>query len=50
VVSQKRVGNFRPATDRSSEKIDGAVALAMAVGRVMARPVEVEVEWEVRIV
>jgi phage terminase large subunit-like protein len=48
VVKVDPAGNIRPAKDRSSEKIDGIVALAMAVGRMMARPGGED--WEVRII
>jgi phage terminase large subunit-like protein len=38
VVRMDPAGNVKPARDRSTEKIDGIVALLMAVGRLMARP------------
>src|SRR5687768_1211185 len=33
-------GNVKPNRERSGEKIDGAVAMAMAIGRIIARPPE----------
>src|SRR5207253_1105836 len=37
VVQMDAAGNVKPSRDRSTEKIDGVVALAMAVGRLLAR-------------
>lgn len=37
VVQMDPAGNVKPSRNRSTEKVDGVVALAMAVGRVMAR-------------
>ena len=34
-VAQDPAGNLRPAKDKSTERIDGIVALIMAVGRAM---------------
>ena len=42
VVEMDSAGNLKPSRRRSSEKIDGVVALAMAIGRLMARPAEEE--------
>lgn len=36
VVTQDPAGNIKPAKDKSTEKIDGAVALIMALGRSIA--------------
>ena len=35
VVARDPAGNLRPAKDKSTERIDGIVALIMAVGRAM---------------
>jgi hypothetical protein len=32
--------NLKPNRERSSEKIDGVVAIAMAIGRILTRPPE----------
>jgi phage terminase large subunit-like protein len=34
-VAQARAGNLKPAKDKSTERIDGIVALIMAIGRAM---------------
>ena len=34
-VAQDPAGNLRPAKDKSTERIDGIVALIMAIGRAM---------------
>jgi phage terminase large subunit-like protein len=34
-VSQDPAGNLKPAKDKSTERIDGIVALIMAIGRAM---------------
>jgi phage terminase large subunit-like protein len=33
--AQDPAGNFKPAKDKSTERIDGIVALMMAIGRAM---------------
>jgi hypothetical protein len=33
-------GNVKPNRERSGEKIDGAVAMAMAIGRILEREPE----------
>lgn len=38
VVKQDEAGNLKPDKDKSSEKIDGIVALIMSVGRAIANP------------
>jgi phage terminase large subunit-like protein len=34
-VAQDPAGNIKPAKDKSTERIDGIVALIMAIGRAM---------------
>jgi phage terminase large subunit-like protein len=34
-VAQDPAGNLKPAKDKSTERIDGIVALIMAIGRAM---------------
>ena len=46
VVKLDAAGNIKPSKRKSSEKIDGIVALAMAVGRWMAKPQEAEISFE----
>jgi phage terminase large subunit-like protein len=41
--SDEPEGNIKPARDKSSEKIDGIVALTMAVGRWMEK--EEQGDW-----
>jgi hypothetical protein len=41
-------GNIKPSRRKSSEKIDGMVALAMALGRIMAKPYEQPSVYETR--
>jgi len=36
-VKQDAAGNFKPDKEKSTEKIDGIVALIMAIGRSMVR-------------
>ena len=47
VVELDAAGNIKPSKRKSSEKLDGVVALAMAVGRWMAKPqvAETTMEW-----
>ncbi|HLZ08959.1 MAG TPA: terminase TerL endonuclease subunit, partial [Chloroflexota bacterium] len=45
VVKQDEAGNFKPNKDKSSEKIDGIVALIMGLGRAIANP-EASDEWD----
>jgi phage terminase large subunit-like protein len=40
VIKSDEAGNLKPNKDKSSEKIDGAVALIMALGRAIAHPSE----------
>jgi len=40
-------GNLKLSRRKSTEKIDGIVALAMAVGRWMAQPAEVEFDFRI---
>ena len=37
VVQMDPAGNIKPSRNKSTEKIDGMVALAMGLGRVMAK-------------
>ena len=46
VVELDAAGNIKPSKRKSSEKIDGIVALAMAVGRWMAKPQEADISFE----
>ena len=46
-VKQDPAGNLKPAKDKSAEKIDGIVALIMALGRLMVAKPEQEVGAEV---
>ena len=39
-VAQDPAGNLKPARDKSFEKIDGIVAVIMALGRAMLEPEE----------
>jgi phage terminase large subunit-like protein len=43
VVESDAAGNLKPAKNRSTERIDGAVALIMALGRGMVVPTEMRV-------
>ena len=40
VVQMDPAGNVKPNRERSGEKIDGAVAMAMAIGRILEREPE----------
>jgi phage terminase large subunit-like protein len=40
VVQMDPAGNVKPNRERSGEKIDGVVAMAMAIGRILARQKE----------
>lgn len=40
VVTRDKAGNIMPAKDKSVKKIDGIAAAAMAIGRMMASPLE----------
>ncbi len=42
-VDQDAAGNLKPSKARSTERIDGIVALVMALGRAMVQPEETEV-------
>jgi len=42
MVATDAAANLKPAKDKSTEKIDGIVALIMALGRCMAQPMEEE--------
>ena len=44
-VSQDPAGNLKPAKDKSTDRIDGIVALIMALGRAML-PEEPEPEYQ----
>jgi phage terminase large subunit-like protein len=47
VVQMDPAGNVKPNRERSGEKIDGAAAMAMAIGRILAR--QPEPEFDIRI-
>jgi phage terminase large subunit-like protein len=44
-VAQARAGNLKPAKDKSTERIDGIVALIMAIGRAMVAQKEPPPEY-----
>ena len=48
VVEMDPAGNIKPSRRKSGEKIDGIVALAMAIGRMMAEPYEEPSIYETR--
>jgi phage terminase large subunit-like protein len=48
VVSQDTNGNIKPDKRKSTEKIDGAVALAMAIGRLTVSPGDTQSVYEER--
>ena len=44
-VAQDPAGNLKPAKDKSTERIDGIVALIMAIGRAMVAQEEPQPEY-----
>ena len=44
-VAQDPAGNLKPSKDKSTERIDGIVALIMAIGRAMVAQEEPEPEY-----
>jgi phage terminase large subunit-like protein len=46
-VAQNPAGNFKPAKDKSTERIDGIVALIMAIGRAMVVQEEPQLSYQV---
>ena len=44
-VAQDPAGNLKPAKDKSTERIDGIVALIMAIGRAMIAQEEPQPEY-----
>jgi len=48
VVRQDPAGNMKPDKERSAEKIDGIVALVMALGRAITRPTDGESVYDQR--
>jgi phage terminase large subunit-like protein len=44
-VAQDPAGNLKPAKDKSTERIDGIVALIMAIGRAIVAQEELEPEY-----
>ena len=44
-VAQDPAGNLKPAKDKSTERIDGIVALIMAIGRAMVAQQEPQPEY-----
>jgi hypothetical protein len=49
-VAQDPAGNLKPAKDKSTERIDGIVALIMAIGRAMVAQEEPEPEYSLHFV
>jgi Phage Terminase len=45
-VAQDPAGNLKPAKDKSTERIDGIVALIMAIGRAMVAQEEPEPSYQ----
>jgi phage terminase large subunit-like protein len=45
-VAQDRAGNLKPAKDKSTERIDGIVAIIMAIGRAMVVQEEPEPSYQ----
>jgi phage terminase large subunit-like protein len=43
-VAQDPAGNLKPANDKSTERIDGIVALIMAIGRALVAQEETQPE------
>jgi phage terminase large subunit-like protein len=44
-VAQDPAGNIKPAKDKSTERIDGIVALIMAIGRALVAQEEPQPEY-----
>jgi phage terminase large subunit-like protein len=44
-VAQDPAGNLKPAKDKSTERIDGIVALIMAIGRALVAQEEPQPEY-----
>jgi phage terminase large subunit-like protein len=49
-VAHDPVGNLKPAKDKSTERIDGIVALIMAIGRAMVTQDEPQPEYSLHFV
>jgi hypothetical protein len=49
-VAQDPAGNLKPAKDKSTERIDGIVALIMAIGRAMVAQEEPQPEYSLHFV
>jgi phage terminase large subunit-like protein len=45
-VAQDPAGNLKPAKDKSTERIDGIVAIIMAIGRAMVVQEEPEPSYQ----
>jgi phage terminase large subunit-like protein len=45
-VAQDPAGNLKPAKDKSTERIDGIVALIVAIGRAMVVQEEPHAEYQ----
>jgi phage terminase large subunit-like protein len=45
-VAQDPAGNLKPAKDKSTERIDGIVAIIMAIGRAMVAQEEPHAEYQ----
>ena len=46
-VAQDPAGNLKPAKDKSTERIDGIVALIIAIGRAMLVQEELQPEYQI---
>ena len=46
-VAQDPAGNLKPAKDKSTERIDGIVALIMAIGRALVAEEEPEPVYQI---
>jgi phage terminase large subunit-like protein len=49
-VAQDPAGNLKPAKDKSTDRIDGIVALTMAIGRAMVAQEEPQPEYSMFLV
>jgi phage terminase large subunit-like protein len=49
-VAQDPAGNLKPAKDKSTERIDGVVALIMAIGRGLVAQEEPQPEYSLHFV
>jgi phage terminase large subunit-like protein len=49
-VAQDPAGNLKPAKDKSTERIDGVVAMIMAIGRALVAQEEPMPEYSLHLV